>query len=139
MHNRHDQNQQCTDFVQMSKTVHLCHRFKEENYAYFCIILDNAFLKIFCTHSYFVLSDKHSPFTANSKEQKKRKEKIRKLYSAQSVKSFFFPHKLYQICPPMYTYILYTPSLSAQFSHACVPVLYLCTCYILITAKARSH
>lgn len=140
MHNRHDQNQQCTDFVQMSKTVHLCHRFKEENYAYFCIILDNAFLKIFCTLSDFVLSDKHSPFTANSKEQKKRKEKIRKLYSAQSVKSFFFPNqnlinstKSVHLCTlTYYTHLVY---LHNSAMHVCL----CCTCVLVTFLSLPRH
>lgn len=43
------------------------------------------FFLIFCTLSYFVLSDKHSPFTANSKNKKKKKRKNTKtLFSSVS-------------------------------------------------------
>lgn len=98
------------------------------------------FLKFFCTLSYFVLSDKHSPFTANSKEQKKRKEKIRKLYSAQSVKSFFFPNqnlinstKSVHLCTlTYYTHLVY---LHNSAMHVCL----CCTCVLVTFLSLPRH
>lgn len=140
MHNRNYQNQQCTDFVQMSKTVHLCHRFKEENYAYFCIILDNAFLKIFCTLSYFVLSDKHSPFTANSKEQKKEKKKYENSIQLSQLRAFFSPNqnlinssKSVHLCTlTYYTHLVY---LHNSAMHVCL----CCTCVLVTFLSLPRH
>lgn len=141
MHNRHDQNQQCTDFVQMSKTVHLCHGFKEENYVYFCIILDSAFFLNFL-HPFFILywatSTAHSQIT--QKNQKKRKEKIRKLYSAQSVKSFFFSNqnlinssKSVHLCTlTYYTHLVY---LHNSAMHVCL----CCTCVLVTFLSLPRH
>lgn len=98
------------------------------------------FFLIFCTLSYFVLSDKHSPFTANSKEQKKRKEKIRKLYSAQSVKSFFFSNqnlinssKSVHLCTlTYYTHLVY---LHNSAMHVCL----CCTCVLVTFLSLPRH
>lgn len=76
----------------MSKTVHLCHGFKEENYVYFCIILDSAFFKKFFAPFlilYWATSTAHSQLT--QKNKKKEKKKYENSIQLSQLRAFFFP------------------------------------------------
>lgn len=141
MHNRHDQNQQCTDFVQMPKTVHLCHGFKEENYAYFCIILDNAFFfKFFAPFLilYWATSTAHSQLTQKTK-QKKEKKKYENSIQLSQLRAFFFNQNLINSSKSVHlctlTYYTHLVYLHNSAMHVCL----CCTCVLVTFLSLPRH